>query len=292
MNIYYFNITYTCNSNCVYCYSHNTIHSSRKFNEISQNDFVNYLRYNDIQKDDRVIINGGEPFLHSKIMDLLKSLLDFECEVLIYTNGRCLSDYDFSFMTAKYRFIIPVHGYKALHDSITRCDGSFDSMYQGLKHLCFYNCKVDIKVILNPQMISSQSEFDKTLFGIETLPFNNAVHLTKMADTVISKKNRLPSVSNESASKYTKFLFEFFANKGIKLKIFDTCVKDIDIQGFEDQNMPLKVFFKDAKTEWEFNFYTPEMDCRQDCHNKQYCQSAVGNYTVLEYNGHFYKGIE
>ena len=292
MNIYYFNITYTCNSNCVFCYSHNTIHSSRKHNEISLKDFIDYLKLNDVHKDDRVIINGGEPFLHSEIIDLLKSLLDFGCEVLIYTNGRCLSDYDFSFMTDDFRFVIPVHGYKSLHDSITRCNGSFDSMHQGIKHLSSFNCKVDVKVILNPQMISSQNEFDKTLFEVATLAFNNAVHITKMADTVISKKNGVPSVSNELASKYTMQLFKYFCNKGIKLKIFDTCIRDIDIQEFDNRDISLKVFFKDAKAERIFNFYTPEMTCRQDCHKKQYCQSAVGNYTVLEYNGHFYKGIE
>ena len=292
MNIYYFNITYSCNSNCVFCYSHNTIHSGRKHNEISLNDFVDYLRLNDINKDDRVIINGGEPFLHSEIMDILKSLLDFECEVLIYINGRCLSEYDFGFMTDKFRFVIPVHGYKALHDSITQCNGSFVSMSQGIKHLNYFKCKVDVKVILNPQMISSQNEFDKTLLEIESLAFNNAVHITKMADTIISKKNGVPSVSNELASKYTMQLFKYFANKGFKIKMFDTCVKDIDIREFEDRNVSLKVLFKDAKAERLFYFYTPEMVCRKDCHKKLYCLSAVGNYTVLEYNGHFYKGIE
>ena len=126
----------------------------------------------------------------------------------------------------------------------------------------------------------------------ESLAFNNAVHITKMADTIISKKNGVPSVSNELASKYTMQLFKYFANKGFKIKMFDTCVKDIDIREFEDRNVSLKVLFKDAKAERFFYFYTPEMVCRKDCHKKRYCLSAVGNYTVLEYNGHFYKGIE
>lgn len=292
MNLYYFNITYTCNSNCIFCYSHNTIHSGRIHNEIPLEEFVNYLKSNNIKKDDRVIINGGEPFLHSKIEEILRSLLYFECEVLIYTNGRCISDYDLSFMTDKYRFVIPVHGHKKLHDSITRSIGSFDSMYQGMIHLNKYECKVDVKVILNPQMISSQGEFDLTLKEIDSLPINNAVHITKMADTIISKKNGLPSVSNELAANYTKVLFDHFSKKNIVIKVFDTCVKDFNITGFKDDYIPLNVYFKDANTEWKFNFYTPEMACRKDCPQNQYCQSAVGNYTVLEYNGHFYKGIE
>ena len=86
MNIFYFNITYTCNSNCVFCYSHNTIHSGRIFNEISTENFIDYLRSNNIKRTDRVIINGGEPFLHSDIINLLKSLLCIECEVLVVLN--------------------------------------------------------------------------------------------------------------------------------------------------------------------------------------------------------------
>lgn len=292
MNIYYFNITYTCNSNCVFCYSHNTIHNGMKHNEISLECFVDYLKTKNIQKSDRVIINGGEPFLHSKIIELLKVLIAFECEVLIYTNGRCLSNYDFSFLTENFRFVIPVHGYKALHDSITRCGGSFDSMYQGLNHLSSFCCKVDIKVILNPQMISSRDVFDKTLDEIDTLSFNNAIHITKMADTVISKKNGIPSILNDQVSIYTNLLFEHCSKKGKVIKIFDTCVKDIDVGVYEDRSIPIKVHFKDAQTEWDFNLYTPSLVCREECPKKRFCQSAVGNYTVLEYNSYFYKGIE
>lgn len=292
MDIFYFNITYACNSNCVYCYSHNTNHSGRKYNELLYEDFVEYLNRNNVQNNDRVIINGGEPFLHSNIIELLKSLLDFGCEVLIYTNGRCLRKFDFSFMTDKYRFVIPIHGHKTLHDNITQCEGSFDAMREGMKHLNNYKCKVDIKIILNPQMISSQIEFDRALQSLDSLPFNNAVHITKMADTIISKKNNIPSVSNELASKYTKQLYDYFAPKGIIIKIFDTCIKDLNVKEFEDIEIPLNVHFKDAKAEWDFKFQTLESGCRTSCPFQMMCQSAVGNYTVLEFNNKFYKGIE
>ena len=292
MNIFYFNVTYTCNSNCVFCYSHNTIHTGRIFNEISPEEFGEYLRLKNIQSTDRVIINGGEPFLHSNIIRMLKSLVSTQCEVLIYTNGRCLSDFDFSFMTENYRFVVPVHGHRVLHDKITRCEGSFDEMAYGLKHLSLYRCKVDIKVILNPQMIQSRDEFDNTLDALDALFFNNAVHITKMADTIVSKKNCIPSISNESAAKYTRLVFDHFRDKGVIIKLFDTCVKGLDISDLENKDMGFVVYFKDAKSDWKFEFSTPEDSCRSHCKHKDMCQSAVGNYTVLEYNGKFYKGIE
>jgi len=293
MNIFYFNITYTCNSNCVFCYSHNTIHSGRKFNEIALNDFVEYLKSQKIQESDRVIINGGEPFLHSKILDILKSLLEFRCEVLIYTNGRCLTEADFSFMTSKYRFVIPVHGHKDIHDDITRCRGSYDSMANGIKHLQKFNCKIDVKVILNHKMISSEEEFRKTINALDSLGFNHALHITKMADTIVSQKNGIPTVHNDQASYFTMLLFEHFKSKDLTIKIFDTCVKDIEVKGYAEKDIPIIVFFKDANTSREFKLNTPDMDCRNSCPMSDFCESAVGNYTVLEYNNHqFYKGTE
>lgn len=292
MRIFYFNVTYTCNSNCVFCYSHNTIHTGQIFKEITLHNFIEYLKYHNVGRKDRVIINGGEPFLHSNIITLLKSLLNIECEVLIYTNGRSLHKFDLSFMSKNYRFVIPVHGHKTLHDRMTRCNGSFEDMQHGLEHLSSYECKVDIKIILNPEMISSKVEFDQTLQAIDTLKFNNAVHITKMADTIISLKNRIPSVTNDSASKFTSLLFEHFRTKGYLIKIFDTCVKEIDIPSFENNYQQFKVLFKDVKSEWEFKFYTPDSDCLRYCTHSDFCQSAVGNYTVLEYNGNFYKGLE
>lgn len=292
MNIYYFNITYTCNSSCVFCYSHNTIHSGHIYNEISPDEFVKYLREQQVQKSDRVIINGGEPFLHSEILTILKSLCDFGCEVLIYTNGRCLNNFDLSFVTENFRFVIPIHGYKILHDKITRCEGSFTEMASSMQYLSSLRCKVDIKIILNPFMISSQEEFDKTLKDIDCLIFNNAVHITKMADTIISQKNGIPSVSNASVAKFNRILFNHFSNRKSVLKFFDTCIKELPVVDFDNRSIPIKVHFKDAKTQWDFNFYTPEDECRHLCPKRDFCQSAVGNYTVLEYDGSFYKGLE
>lgn len=293
MNIYYFNITYTCNSNCVFCYSHNTIHSGRIFNEIEPNDFIEYLNSQGVQDSDRVIINGGEPFLHSKILEILKSLLNFRCEVLIYTNGRCLSGMDFGFMTDKYRFVIPVHGYKEIHDKITRCPGSFDETLDGIKHLSQFKCKTDIKIILNAQMMSSVEGFKKTIIALDSLGLINALHVTKMADTIVSQRNGIPSILNDEASYYTRLIFEHFKSKDVILKFFDTCIKDIEIEEYDFNEIPLRVCCKDARSFWQLDLCTPIIPCRKDCHKSHFCESAVGNYTVLEYyNGHFYKGVE
>lgn len=69
--IFYTNITYGCNSICLFCYSHNTKHSKVSHNEISKKQLVDYWNNMKVCSDDRVIINGGEPFIHSEIEDIL-----------------------------------------------------------------------------------------------------------------------------------------------------------------------------------------------------------------------------
>ena len=69
--IFYTNITYGCNSNCVFCYSHNTKHIKDTYNEVSKESLVEYWNRMCVTKNDRIIINGGEPLLHTEFKDIL-----------------------------------------------------------------------------------------------------------------------------------------------------------------------------------------------------------------------------
>ena len=292
MDIHYFNITYTCNSNCIFCYSHNTIHSGNVHKEISYIDFTDYLTRKKVCSHDRVIINGGEPFLHTQIIDILKFLDGIKCEVLIYTNGRLLTKYDFSFLNDKFRFVIPFHGYKELHDKITRVKGSYDEMYSGVEHLRKFECKVDMKIILNDEMVSDANMFEKSLKSLESFHYNNALHITKMADTKVSIRNRCRSITNEDAALYTAKTFYYFKDKVSCIKIFDTCISDIAISDYNDEIASINVWFKDNIKESSVELNHRNISCRNNCKYFQECVSAVGEYTVLEYCKGFRKGLE
>ena len=261
--------------------------------EIELTDFMDYLKRMGIGETDRVIVNGGEPFLHSQIVDLLKNLKTIGCEVLIYTNGTLLQNYDFDFITSKFRFVIPVHGYADLHDYIVCNKGGFDKIKNGVTHLAQYNCLIDIKIILNDSMINNDICFDKTLEMIDTIEFNNAIHIQKMADTIISKKNNCPSVSMDSASVYTAKAFCHFKDRVKAIKLFDTCVKDIEINNYVERRPSFKVYFKDWQHEKSFPLKTTDLECKQWCSKSDRCFSAVDSYVALEYrNGLFYKALE
>lgn len=296
--IFYFNITYGCNSNCVYCYSHNTWHNSMPHNEIDKEVFFAYLDEMKLNGDDRVIVNGGEPLLHTQIESILLGLRKYQCEVLVYTNGRLLTQGDYSMLNERYRFVIPIHGTELVHDEITGIYGSYKETIAGLKHLANTSlCMVDIKLILNRQLIEVDPDGSMMKGTFDTdIVFNNAIHLTKMADTIVSMRYGCSSVSNEEAANFMRIYFDYFAKRNVEIKLFDTCIKDItglekaEIHSFDED---IVVYFKDYSQFRVMDLSRQFPDCYVDCKYKDKCVSAVDEYKALVYtNGEFYEELE
>ena len=296
--LFYFNITYGCNSNCVFCYSHNTWHNSMPHNEIDVESFFAYLDEMKLNEDDRVIVNGGEPLLHTQIESILFGLRKYQCEVLVYTNGRLLTQGDYSLLNERYRFVIPIHGTEIVHDKITGISGSYKETITGLRHFAnTTTCAVDIKLILNKQLMVADPDgarikdaFDKDIV------FNNAVHLTKMADTIVSMRNGCSSVTSEDAASFMKIYFDYFVKRNVTIKLFDTCVKDItclekaEIHSFDED---IVVYFKDHSQFRVMDLSRKLPACYANCKCKNKCVSAVDEYKALVFsNGEFYEELE
>ena len=275
--IFYFNITYGCNSNCVFCYSHNTRHNSESYNEMLAEQFFQYLECQGITSRDRVIIEK-----------ILIGLIQYKCEVLIYTNGRLINNYDFTVLNKNFRFIVPIHGYETIHDSITGAHGSYKETIKGLKYLVEgTECLVDIKLILNNRIISEDPIGRKVLQEFEdTIVFNNAIHLTKMADTIISVRNHCQTIINENASTFMQIFFDYFKDKNVKIKIFDTCIKSMswlenkEIEKYKDS---IEVYFKDKNQYRVMELSKNLSGCKKNCPFIDKCISAVDEYKTLEY---------
>lgn len=296
--IFYFNITYGCNSNCIFCYSHNTRHSGEPYNEMPVGQFFEYLNGNALSADDRVIINGGEPFVHTDIEKLLGGLIPYGCEVLVYTNGRLAADFDLSRLNGNFRFVIPVHGYEEIHDRITGVKGSYGETLRGLKALVENtDCPVDVKLIVNHKLVSEDSDGARTIQAFENgILFNHAIHLTKMADTVVSQRNGCRTVTNGEASRLTRIFFDYFRKRQIKIKIFDNCIKSMEWMKDcrpEKYRDGIEVYFKDRN---QYRVLSPAgkaPDCRKECPFADNCISAVDTYKVLEFfDNKLYENLE
>lgn len=296
--IFYFNITYGCNSNCLFCYSHNTRHNAEPYNEMAAGQFFDYLEEQKLSEDDRVIINGGEPLLHSAIGRILSGLISYGCEVLVYTNGRLIRNYDLTSLNEKFRFIIPIHGYEEIHDRITRVKGSYRETLGGLKYLVEQtDCLTDVKLILNNQMIEEDPCGEKTLQAFEReILYDHAIHLTRMADTIVSSRNGCKTITNEDASRFMKFFFDYFSQRHVRIKLFDSCIKSLELlTDCSPERYPddLVVYFKDKNQYRIMDLTRKRMDCMADCPFTDRCMSAVDEYKVLEFfENRIYENLE
>lgn len=176
--IIYFNINYSCNNNCIFCYSHNTINKISN-NNLSFNEFKSFIEKNEITKSDRIIINGGEPSLHKDINQFLEYASLSKIETLFFSNGRMLKNLNPQFLTSNIRFIIPVHGTREIHDYITGVSGSFEDTLNSLEWLKNNapHCEVDLKIIINSETIKDE-QFLSSINVWKKVPFNNSLHIT------------------------------------------------------------------------------------------------------------------
>lgn len=295
--IFYFNIIYSCNSRCVYCYSHNTWRNTLPKSEISVDEFFSYLEKYRLCENDRVILNGGEPLLHSKFDEILSRLNAYRCEVLVYTNGRLLNKLNPELLNENDRFVIPFHGDEEIHDRITGVAGSYRETCHGLSRLKSARCRTDIKLIVNNEILASDSAGKKTIEMMENdICFNNALHITKMAYTPIAKQNGCSPVSNEHAADYIRILFEHFRQKGYVIKFFDTCIKKLfhpELMQPEKYTEEIAVYFKDMGHFREIALGKTFTEECSKCGHRDFCKSAVDEYLALEYFNHrFYENLE
>ena len=295
--IFYFNIIYSCNSRCVFCYSHNTRYATENYNAISLSSFIEYLNEYKISSSDRVIINGGEPLLHESLNEILCYLVDVGCETLIYTNGRLLNKVNFPRLNNHFRFVVPIHGDAEIHDCITRIKGSYEETVAGMNKLIEeQDCLLDIKIIVNNQLGDKILHCNTSLSFLKDVPFNHAIQITKVANTVVSERNGYKPVTDQLAAECNIILYEKFRRIGLPIKIYDTCIKKFTwLHSTSIKKYPneIIVFFKDKNQYREINLHAQNRPCFKTCELQKYCLSAVSQYKVLEFmNELIYEELE
>lgn len=127
---------YRCNNRCVFC-----IHENRDnlLNRTTQEIVQEMERAKELGNTYLEFI-GGETTIRKDILFLVKTAkqLGFET-ICIATNGRMLSYKKFAkelFDAGITALIFSIHGHTAeLHDLLTRAEGSFDQLIQGIRNM-------------------------------------------------------------------------------------------------------------------------------------------------------------
>lgn len=279
--VIYFNITYKCNLDCVFCFSNSTSPNGKVMGLSAIFDSLLKLKP---EKSDLIVLNGGEPTLHPEFYNILYTIQsNFPSAIAIYSNGSRLITSKLQISTETF-FIIPIHGYEKQHDLITQTKGSFAHTIRNLHSLNVQNCRYKLKFIINDLMI-------KDHFVIKN--FINKYHLTpeeiilaRLNCTEKSKKNRVIIPRQEQYMPYfQEQLLDLKYNYKIKLLDIPPCQISGDIK--MSDNVPIPTFyFNDPNNRLQIRSYYKDIVIDSQCPKcDQYkiCKLLQNSYLTLSF---------
>lgn len=153
-NIYYYNVNFSCNSDCVFCASDLTRNST--FGKMPIDSILQSFKNNFSQNGNAIVINGGEATLYKELFELTSAAVSYGAQAVLFTNGRKFSDLDYAkhILQNITRVTIPLYGDTSkLHDQMTAKAGSFNETAQGitnillLKESLFPNLLLELKCL-------------------------------------------------------------------------------------------------------------------------------------------------
>ena len=141
-------ITDRCNLNCVHCFSRTEEKTAHELSTAELTSIFDQLENLGIFE---VRINGGEPFLHSEIDDVLRNLKQRRFRKVILTNGTLLNEKEIELLRDSE--IIPTvsldDSEENEHDFFRGSDGSFSLTVKGLKLLREHGLQYGINCCLH-----------------------------------------------------------------------------------------------------------------------------------------------
>lgn len=288
--LFYLNITYLCNNNCLFCISHNTNSLTKKDTDLF---LVKKILMEKIPFDkDIFIINGGEPtVIGKKLVDFVEYLssLNFKT-IVIYTNGRLLQNLAPLYWNRRLRIIVPLCGNQYLHNKLVNNQNAYQETVSNLeKYSSIFN--ISVKILISELL--SKKEFTDT-FSL-TAGFTNRIILSYISNfyklNYISSEKAVTMIKEEVNSKIKDSLHLEITNLPI-CKLFD--VEKIPKKHFQEITIGDYYFIKD-------NWFYPINYNRDHCWNincsscklHKYCTDNSIKYRVLNIlNNDFWLGPE
>lgn len=134
----YFNISYDCNNNCVFCAA-GSKRSRANRKDLNASQISGALDKCNVGLGDVVVINGGEPTVHPEIISILEDASSRGAFIYLFSNGLKFSEMDFAYSIAEAgvnRVAVPIYSYiPRIHDLLTRHKGSFEYTMKGIDNL-------------------------------------------------------------------------------------------------------------------------------------------------------------
>ena len=194
MRIMYYNITYRCNSNCMFCAADYPLTHSQR--EMTLEEFDRELKAQCVGVDDRVIINGGEPTIHKDFLLFLDAVSRRGATIDLFTNGIRLQDKSFAEKIVardRIHIRIPLFGAAAnTHDRLTGHGGNFDATIRGIDNICPFlseGVSLEIKMLLSKAtVIENERIYDLICTRWHNINIKVSLNPLLISDSVIRHK--------------------------------------------------------------------------------------------------------
>ena len=153
-------ICYGCNLNCLHC----AVAGKSRSHIVSLEKIIEEIDYFKTISSERIIITGGEPTLHPKLISIVNyaSYAGFK-DVHLQTNAILLSDKIFvsklqsSGLTSA---LVSLHGHiEEIHDSIVNKKGAFRKTILGIHNLLNHNINISTNTVIRKKNINFLPEF-------------------------------------------------------------------------------------------------------------------------------------
>ena len=283
--IFYYNITYRCNLNCVFCFSNSTCSNGCSMNITNiTDDLHNYKP----DEGDLIVLNGGEPSIHPHFYDLLLTLQSkYQSDIAIYSNGSILNVSKLNTIkSANTFFVIPIHGNERMHDKITQVKGAFLHSLSNIKSLGQIEYRYKIKFIINEFMVSENFNISDFIVNQQLDP--EEIIIARLNSTTKSRKNNviLPT-SKELVYYIQEQIKQLYSKYKIKLLDFPPCY--INDHSLQIASVKIPVFyFNDISNKMDIRSYYKEIMIGSkciDCVHRKICMIMENSYLTLSFLG-------
>lgn len=147
-------ITDKCNMKCEFCFSENNIKGDltiTRFTEMANNLF----KY----KPSKIYLTGGEPFLNTDIIEIVKLIKSHNIRLAIHTNAT-LIDNEIALKLSSYLnendyIQISLDGHTKDLYKLTRCNDKFEYVIRGIEFLKKYNIKLKVNTVVSNKNITN-----------------------------------------------------------------------------------------------------------------------------------------
>ena len=203
-------VTSDCNCDCVTCYhKHDLNRYTPLLEEIKER--IDRLRFLGIGLFE---VTGGEPFLRSDIIEILKYIADGNSHFYLVSNGEYLMDANselISILKKSLGVAISLDGVGEIHDEVRQRTGLYDKLIKGLDLMFSENIQVFLISTLNERNVSCVEEMIKL-----AEKHNTTLHLRSTISTGAAKDNQVGNVDLREA------LSRFFKHKNVRNGLLST----------------------------------------------------------------------